>query len=184
MLEKEKCIESAYLYEGSVVRLRLETVEVQNGNTAKREIVEHCEGVCVVALGNEGEVYLVKQYRRPLDDFLLELPAGKKEAGEDSLVCAKRELKEETGLTAENYVYMGADYVSPGFCTEKIHIYLATGLQAGAAEPDGDEFVEVYTYTLEQLVAMVMDGSICDAKTVIGVLKAKRYLENKGGCNA
>lgn len=181
MLEKEKCVESEYLYRGKVVKLRLETVQVQNGNLAKREIVEHCEGVCIAALNARGEMYLVKQYRRPLDDFLLELPAGKKEDGEESLTCAKRELREETGFTAENYVYLGADYVSPGFCTEKIHVYLATGLTAGEAQPDGDEFVEVYAYPLDTLVEMVMGGTICDAKTAIGVLKTKMYLENKGG---
>ncbi len=181
MLEKEKCIESEYLYRGKVVNLRIETVQVQNGNPAKREIVEHCEGVCIAALSDKGEMYLVKQYRRPLDDFLLELPAGKKEAGEESLTCAKRELREETGFTAQTYVYLGADYVSPGFCTEKIHVYLATGLTAGEAQPDGDEFVEVYAYPLDALVDMVMDGTICDAKTAIGILKTKRYLEDKGG---
>ena len=183
MLEKEKCLDAEVLYRGKVVQLRVETVQVQNGKTSKREIIEHCEGVCVVALDANNEIALVRQYRRPIDDFLLELPAGKKEAEEDSLTCAIRELKEETGLQAENYVYLGADYVSPGFCTEKIHVYLATGLTKGQAAPDEDEFVEVFTYPLDTLVKMVMDGEICDAKTAIGVLKTKFYIENKGGKN-
>ena len=181
MLEKEKCIKSEYRYRGKVVHLRLETVQVQNGKTSTREIVEHCEGVCVVAMDAQNRICLVRQYRRPLDDFLLELPAGKMEEGEDSLICAGRELLEETGYTAEHYVYLGADYVSPGYCTEKIHVYLATGLTPGQAQPDEDEFVEVYTYGLDELTQMIMRGEICDAKTVIGVLKTRRYLEDKGG---
>lgn len=184
MLEKEKCISAEYAFRGKIINVRVEQVQVQNGHTAAREIVEHCGGVCVIAVGAQGESYLVKQYRRPLDDFILELPAGKLEQGEDSLEGAKRELREETGFTAEEFVYLGADYVSPGYCTEKIYVYLALGLKAGEAQPDGDEFVEVYSYPLDTLVDMVMDGTLYDAKTVIGILKAKKYLENKGGRQA
>ncbi len=184
MLKKEKCIHSEYVYRGKILSVRVEEVEVQNGHTAKREIVEHCGGVCVVAVDDAGKAYLVRQYRRPLDDFLLELPAGKLEAEEDSLEGAKRELREETGFTAEKFVFLGADYVSPGYCCEKIYVYLALGLTAGEMQPDGDEFVEVYSYPLDTLVDMVMDGTLYDAKTVIGILKAKKYLENKGGRKA
>ena len=184
MLKKEKCIETQYAYQGKVVSLRLEKVEVQNGNTATREIVEHCGGVCVAAMNEQGEIYLVRQYRRPLDDFMLELPAGKLEKGEDPLEGAKRELKEETGNVAQNFVFLGADYVSPGYCTEKIYVYFATDLTQEDASPDEDEFVETYKYSLDKLVDMVMSGEIYDAKTVIGILKVKTYLENKGGRKA
>jgi len=119
-----------------------------------------------------------------MDDFMLELPAGKLEKGEDPLEGAKRELREETGAVASEYVFLGSDYVSPGYCTEQIYVYLATGLAQGEASPDEDEFVETLKYSLDELVEMVMNGEIYDAKTVIGILKAKTYLERKGGRKA
>lgn len=180
MLEKEKLIKSEEIFKGKILRLRVDTVEVtQNGNCATREIVEHPGGVGIVALTDEGRVCMVRQYRRPFDEMTLEIPAGKLEWGEEHYSCGVRELSEETGYSAKEFVYLGEFYVTPGFCTEKIHIYLATGLSKGELHTDEDEFVEVYEYSFDELFDMIMSNEIKDAKTVIGIMKAHTYLAGK-----
>ncbi len=180
MLSKEKLIKSDKIFEGKILKVRVDTVEiVQNGNSATREIVEHPGGVGIVALTEEGKICLVKQYRRPFDCMTMEIPAGKLEWGEDHYECGVRELSEETGYSAKEFVYLGEFYVTPGFCTEKIHIYLATGLEAGSTHLDEDEFVEIYEYTFDELFDMIMANEIKDAKTVIGIMKAYTYIQRK-----
>lgn len=180
MLIKEKLIKSEDIFKGRIINVKVDTVEIaQNGNVATREIVEHPGGVGVVAITDEGKVCMVRQYRRPFDDMILEIPAGKLEWGEDHYDCGVRELEEETGYSAKEFVYLGMFYVSPGFCTEKIHIYLATGLTKGKTNPDEDEFVEIYEYSLDETMKMIMDNRLTDAKTVIGIMKAYTYLQGK-----
>ena len=177
MLYKEKLVKSEKIFEGKVVRLKVDTVEVvQNGNHATREIIEHPGGVAVVAITDSGKVCLVKQYRRPFDDMLLEIPAGKLEWGEDHRECGIRELREETGYSTSEFVYLGEHYLTPGFCNEKIFIYLATGLVQGEKDLDENEFTELYEYSFDELIDMIMKNEIKDGKTVIGILKAYRYL--------
>ena len=177
MLNKEKLVKSERIFEGRIINVRVDTVEVvQNGNITTRELVEHPGGVGIVAITPENKVCLVKQYRRPFDEIILEIPAGKLEWGEDHHSCGVRELREETGYSAENFVYLGEFYATPGFCNEKIHIYLATGLTAGEKDLDENEFIELYEYSFEELLDRIMNNEIKDGKTVIGILKAYTYL--------
>ena len=173
----EKTLSSERLFQGVILGLRRDTVQLPNGKTAFREVAEHPGGVAVVALTEEGEVMLVRQYRYPIQSLLLELPAGKLDKdAEDQLEAAKRELSEETGLEAEEWTYLGNMLFSPGFCTEKIHMYLARQLKKGSQHLDEDEFLNVETMTFDELFAQVMDGTITDAKTVAATLKTKFLL--------
>ncbi len=180
MLYKEKLVKSEKIFEGKIIRVKVDTVEIaQNKNIATREIVEHPGGVAIVAITNEGKVCLVKQYRRPFDDFLLEIPAGKLEWGEDHRECGIRELREETGYSAEKFEYLGEFYLTPGFCNEKIHIYLAEGLTMGEKDLDENEFTQVCEYTFDELIDMIMKNEIKDGKTAIGIMKVYTYLNKK-----
>lgn len=180
MLKKEKLIKSDTIFKGKIINLRVDTVEVvQNGNITTRELVEHPGGVGIVAVTPENKVCLVKQYRRPFDEIIMEIPAGKLEWGEDHYACGVRELREETGYTAEQFVYLGEFYSTPGFCNEKIHLYLAMGLTAGEKDLDENEFVELYEYSFDELMDMVSENKIKDGKTVIGILRAYDYLNRK-----
>lgn len=176
MIKEEKTLTTEEIFNGNIIRLRRDIVELPNKKQSSREVVMHPGGVSVVALDQNNRVCMVRQYRKPHEKVLLEIPAGKLNWGEDHFECAKRELKEETGYSAENYTYLGGYYPSPGFCDEIIHIYLATNLEKGAASPDEDEFLEVESYPLDELVEMVMDGCIKDAKTAIAILKTKLIL--------
>ena len=180
MLKKEKLIKSDTIFKGKIINLRVDTVEVvQNGNITTRELVEHPGGVGIVVVTPENKVCLVKQYRRPFDEIIMEIPAGKLEWGEDHYACGVRELREETGYTAEQFVYLGEFYSTPGFCNEKIHIYLAMGLTAGEKDLDENEFIELYEYSFDELMDMVSENKIKDGKTVIGILRAYDYLNRK-----
>ena len=180
MLYKEKLVKSEKIFEGKIIRVKVDTVEIaQNKNIATREIVEHPGGVAIVAITNEGKVCLVKQYRRPFDDFLLEIPAGKLEWGEDHRECGIRELREETGYSADKFEYLGEFYLTPGFCNEKIHIYLAEGLTMGEKDLDENEFTQVCEYTFDELIDMIMKNEIKDGKTAIGIMKVYTYLNKK-----
>lgn len=176
---REKLVKSEEIFEGRVITVKKETVLLPNGEEASREIVLHPGGVAILPLDDEGNVYMVRQYRRPFDELLLEIPAGKLNYGEDHFECGVRELEEETGLTAEKYDYLGQFYVTPGFCREIIHIYLARGLKKGEMHLDEDEFLEVEKIPFEKLLDMVMTNEITDAKTAIGILKTKVLLEKE-----
>ena len=167
----EKQISFDYKFKGKIVNLRVDDALLPNGTTAKREIVEHNGGVCVAPLDKDYNLYFVKQFRYPYMEVVTELPAGKLEKGEDPFEAGKRELKEETGATAGNYVDLGKLYPTPGYCGEIIHMYLATDLEFGEQNPDEDEFLEVYKIPLSKAVEMVMNGEIRDSKTQTMVLK-------------
>jgi ADP-ribose pyrophosphatase len=166
---EEKTIKSQTIYEGNIIRLQLDQVTLPDGRTSQREIVKHPGAVAVVAITDEKKLVLVRQFRKPLEKTILEIPAGKLEPGEDPRVCAFRELEEETGYRAEEMTHLVSFYTSPGFADEIIHLYVATGLQRGEARPDQDEFVELVELTLPEAWQRIADGEICDAKTVAAV---------------
>ena len=176
----EKKIDGETLYKGIIVDVSMDHAELINGDIVRREVVHHPGGVTIIPVEEDGTVWCVRQFRYPMQREMLEVPAGKLEYGEKPLPAAERELSEETGLTAGRMVYLGACCTSPGFSTEVMHIYLALELRRGEAHPDEDEFLNVEKHSLETLTDMVMAGEIDDAKTIIAVLKARRFLEAEG----
>ncbi|MCD7928515.1 MAG: NUDIX hydrolase [Oscillospiraceae bacterium] len=167
------------LYEGVLVNVDLDQVQLPNGQTGRREVVTHCPCVAVVPLNNDGTVTLVRQYRYPFSQVLTEIPAGKLDPGEQPRVGALRELREEVGAQVGQLIDLGELYTSPGFCQESIHLYLATELTYGDSCPDEDEFLEILRVPMEALVEQILDGQIRDAKTVAAVLKAALWLQRE-----
>ena len=167
----EKTLSENLIFTGRIISLHVDDVELPDGNTATREVIEHPGGVCVAALNEQNELLFVRQYRHPYREILLELPAGKLSPGEDPLECGKRELKEETGADAGHYESLGSLYPSPGYCGEIIHMYYASDLMYGEMMPDEDEFLEVERIPLKKAVQMVLDNEIADSKTQTAVLK-------------
>ncbi|MEE1160613.1 MAG: NUDIX hydrolase [Acutalibacteraceae bacterium] len=177
---EEKQISAEYMYKGKIISLRRDKALLPNGNTATREVVEHNGGVCVAALTDNDEVLFVRQFRYPYMEIIPEIPAGKRDsAEEDPFECGRRELKEETGATAEKFIPLGKLYPSPGYCGEIIWMYAATGLSYGEQNPDDDEFLTVEKIPLDKAVEMILSGEITDAKTQAAVLKLK-VLKDQG----
>ncbi len=175
---QEKQLKAEYLYKGKIINLRRDVAELPNGNTALREVIEHPGGVCVAALTDNNEVLMVRQFRYPYSEVVLEIPAGKRDhKAEDPLECGKRELKEETGATAESFFFLGELYPSPGYVGEVIWMYGATNLSFGENCPDEDEFLAAEKIPLDTLVEMIMSGKIKDAKTQAAIMKLK-YLKD------
>ena len=180
---EEKTINSKKLYNGRIISLFNDEVLLQNGKTASREFVKHPGGVCVVPINEKGEVFLVKQFRYPYGKEVLEIPAGKRDfKDEDPLACGKRELKEELGLTAQNYIFLGEFYPTPGYTDEVIYMYAAWGLSAGESSPDEDEFLKEQKIHISDLIEKIVSGEIKDGKTQAAVLKTK-FLIEKGSIN-
>ncbi len=175
---KETMVSSQTIFEGKIIKVTLDQAQLPDGTLASREVVYHPGGVAVLALDDDNTVYLVKQYRYPIQQLLLELPAGKLDHGveENVLLGAQRELSEETGLEAAEWTYLGHTLASPGFCDEALHMYLARGLTRKGQHLDEDEFLDVVTMPFGQLVEQVMDGTITDGKTVSTTLKVKVLL--------
>ena len=172
----EKCLESREIYKGRILRLRVDTVALPNGKTSLREIVEHPGGVGILALDENGCVPMVTQYRYAFSRTLLEIPAGKREPGEEPFTTARRELKEEVGATAAEWQPLGEMIASPGCYDEVLHLYLARDLVQKQQHLDEDEFLNVVTMPFEELTRQVMEGTVIDAKTVAAVLKTKVLL--------
>jgi len=170
---EEKTLSSQTLFEGKIVKLRVDQIELPNGEPAVREVVEHPGGVCVLALEEGNMVPLVRQFRYPLGRTVLELPAGKLERGEDPLPAAVRELGEEVGLEPGTMTELGCVYLSPGFCDEKLRLYLAQDVKAVPVHPDEDEFLNIERMPFDDLVQMAVSGQIEDAKTMAAILAVK-----------
>ena len=169
----EKTLSSEKIYDGAIIHVRRDRVLLPNGHTSTREIVEHPGGVGILALEADGSVLLVRQYRYAFGRTLLEIPAGKREPGEEPFVTARRELREETGAIAESWTPLGSLIASPGCYDEVLYLYLARGLHYGETHPDDDEFLSLERMPLAELVERCMSGEITDAKTVCAALKAK-----------
>ena len=156
------------------MKARLDEVLLPNGRRARREVCEHVGGVGVLPVDRSGNVILVRQFRYPYDTELLEIPAGKLDHGaEDFAACGARELKEETGCTAGRIVPLGAQYPSPGFLTEVVHLFAALDLTEGEMQPDEDEFVEVVRLPIAEVEAMIARDEIRDAKTIVAMYRAR-----------
>ena len=172
----ERVLASRGIYEGRIVSLREDTVELASGGRAEREVVEHAQVVAIVPLDDDGNVVLVRQYRLPAQEALLEAPAGGVDPGESVEAAAQRELQEETGYRAERFERLTGFFVSPGFCTEFVHVFLATGLAEGRIDADADEQIEVQRVSMSEAVRLVESGAIKDAKSIIGILLAAKRL--------
>jgi ADP-ribose pyrophosphatase len=174
---KEKTLHTERIYKGKIINLRVDTVQLPSGRTTKREIVEHDACTAIVALDAEGRVLLVRQYRKPVEKALLEIPAGGVDRGEKPLEGALRELEEETGYTAERWEKLSMFYTSPGFCTEEMHLYLATELKPLKRKHDDDENIELVPTPLKDTLKLIASGEICDAKSIAGLLLAMRKMK-------
>ncbi|MFJ7933397.1 NUDIX domain-containing protein [Sporosarcina sp. NPDC096371] len=176
---EEKTITGETLYEGKIITLRVEEVELPDGNLAKRELIKHPGAVAIIPITADGKLVLVEQYRKALERSLIEIPAGKIDPGEAPELTAVRELEEETGYGAKEFSYIQSFATSPGFADEIIHLYLAQGLYTidNPAAGDEDEFIGLLEVTIEQAEEMVSSGEIFDAKTAFAVLYAKNLLE-------
>ncbi len=179
MIYEEKTSSTERVYEGKVIKLRVDKVQMPDKTVATREIVEHPGGVGVVAVDENMDTYLVCQFRKPLEKAIYEIPAGKLNYGEDHRECGIRELEEETGLKANKFEYLGNVYPSPGFLNEIVHIYLAQDLYMGKVNLDPDEYLDVVKMPLEKAIEMVMNNEINDAKSVAGLLKAAIRFQEK-----
>jgi ADP-ribose pyrophosphatase len=170
----EKVLKTQSIYEGRVVKLALLDVELPDGKQSKRELVRHPGAVAIVALDADENVLLVRQFRIAAGRVLAEIPAGTLEPDEAPLLCAERELQEETGYRPGNLEPMGGLFVAPGYTTEYIHLFLATELHESRLAADADEFIEVERVSLTEAIAMIERGDIVDAKSITGVLRVAR----------
>ncbi len=166
----EELIKREYLYQGRILNVRLDTVRLPSGHETVREVIEHPGAVVIVAVDDADNVLLVKQYRYAIGREMLELPAGTLEKNELPEHAAPRELKEETGYTAQSWERLTSFFSSPGILTEEMHIYLARDLSEGQSEPEGDEDLQLRRIPLREAVAMVAHGEIMDGKSIAGLL--------------
>ena len=168
----EKTLKDTTVFDGRLIRVHVDDVELDNGQTAKREIVDHPGGVSVAVLTAENELLFVKQFRCPYKEVLMELPAGKLEKGEDPFEAMKREQREETGTTGKDYVFLGNLYPTPGYCGEIIRLWACrVDQETGQLDLDPDEFLQPLRVPLDKAVEMVLNNEIPDSKTQVGVLK-------------
>lgn len=172
----EKIISSQPIYQGKIINLRLDEVLLPDGRTARREVVEHPGAVAILAVNDSGEAYFVRQYRLAAAEDLLEIPAGKLEPEESPAECAVRELAEEVGVKPKELRQIALYYSSPGFATERLHLYLATGLEPVEALQQAEESLQVSRISLPEAIKMAKEGKITDGKTLIALLLAADLL--------
>lgn len=173
----ERTKEEKSIFDGKILHVFNNTVILPNGKEATREIIRHIGAVCVIPVTDDGKVIIERQFRYPVNDVITEIPAGKLDASdEDRLEAAQRELREETGYSADEWIDMGIYYPAAAYSDEKITMYLAKGLHKGEQELDADEFLNVELVPLSELVEEVMSGAITDGKTQVAVLKAAKHM--------
>jgi ADP-ribose pyrophosphatase len=172
----ETLLTSKQAYKGGFLDVRRDTVQLPNGKSATREYVVHPGACVVIPMLDSGDVILEKQFRYPVGREMIEFPAGKLDPHEDPLICALRELREETGYTANEWAYAGCMHLAIAYSTEVIHIYFARGLHLGKRDLDEGEFLDVFTAPAQQLIAWCADGTVTDAKTVTCALHLQQFL--------
>lgn len=177
---EEKYISGEKIFDGVILHVVKDTVKLPSGNTATRELIRHVGAVGIVALTDNGEVYMERQFRYPVNEVVYEIPAGKLDSKEeDPLLAAKRELSEETGLTADKWQYLGEIYPAAAYTDERLRIYLATGLHSGNVHLDEDEFINVEKVKLEDVAKDVVAGKIPDSKTQASIMRVM-YMKEHG----
>jgi len=172
-------IDSEPIYNGRAFQIRRDHVRLPDGRSTKLDIVEHIGSAVIVPVDDEGNLYFVRQYRHAARLDLLELPAGTLEVGEDPLVCAQREVREETGMASDNIREIGGFYLAPGYSTEFMRVYLATDLRHDPLEADADEFLSVEKISVAEAFKMAETGKLPDAKSLAALLLAKPHLASK-----
>jgi ADP-ribose pyrophosphatase len=175
---QEPTIDSKVVFEGRILTLRVDSVRLPNGRETTREIAEHSDSVCIVPIDEQGNILLVRQYRKPVEMDLLEVPAGGIEEGEVPEEAVQRELQEEIGYTAGNLQHLSSFWLAPGWCTEYMHAYLATDLIPSSLAADDDEFISVVRVPLAESLDMVKQGLIRDAKSISALLMASQVLQD------
>lgn len=178
MTFEEKTLSSEKIYDGAILNLRRDKVTVQHG-TSYREIIEHNGGAVLAAVTDEGKLVMVKQYRKPAERVMLEAPAGKIDPGEEAFAAAVRELKEETGYTANKVEFLTQFYPSVGYSEEILYLYLCTELTPGETAFDENEAIEIEEMEIDELLTMIMRGEINDAKTIIAIFMVREAIESK-----
>ena len=173
----EKTLASQLIYEGRAVKLRVDTVQMPSGRETAREIVEHEDCVAIIAIDAENSVLLVRQFRKPIEKELLEIPAGGIDSGEDAVAAVRRELQEETGYLPGKVEKLGGFYSAPGYCTEYLYLYLATDLTPSQLYAEDTENIRLIRVPVSQIPELITSGRICDAKSIAGLLT---FLEQKG----
>ena len=171
----EKTLSSQLIYDGRAVKLRVDTVKMASGRETTREIVEHSDCVAIIAIDANDNVLLVNQFRKPVEKELLEIPAGGIEAGEDPVMTVHREMREETGYLPRKVERLGGFYSTPGYCTEYLYLYLATDLIPSQLHAEDTESIRLVRVPIGQIPSLITSGSICDAKSIAGLLSFLEY---------
>lgn len=174
----EETISKEFLYKGKIFQVELHKIKTQSGNEGKREIVRHPGSVVILPVDSHDNVYLARQFRKPVEKALLELPAGKLEEGESPEICAKRELQEELNFEAKNWLYLTSVYTSPGFTDEKMYFFVCENLKPAYGEQEDDENIEVEKLNLKELWEKIKKGEIEDGKTILAVSLYKSIKNN------
>ena len=177
-MAEEETVSSQLIYEGRAVKLRVDTVRMPGGRETSREIVEHSDCVAIIAVDADDGVLLVNQFRKPVEKELLEIPAGGIEPGEDAVATVRRELREETGYLPRKVERLGGFYSTPGYCTEYLHLYLASDLVPSSLNAEDTEGIKLVRVPISQIPGLITSGSICDAKSIAGLLI---FLKNRKG---
>ena len=178
--EKAKVNRTQEIYRGKLFSFVAEDITLPNGIRTEIAMVRHPGSTAIVPLFDDQTIAMILQYRHPVGEYMLEVPAGTTEPGESPIECARRELEEETGLVAKEFIELSQVHIIPAYSDERIHVFLARGLNISNQNLDQDEIIDVVKYPLEEVIRMIGEGLITDALTILSIQQARIYLKNKG----